>query len=68
MSQSKPQKNILLIFGGTVVNDDCMFEADVLVEGNKIIAVKQGLAKEFSKQSNIEVIDASGRLVIPGGK
>lgn len=67
MSLSKPQKNILLIFGGTVVNDDCMFEADVLVEGNKIIAVKQGLAKEYSKQSNVEVIDASGRLVIPGG-
>nr|CAD2196245.1 unnamed protein product [Meloidogyne enterolobii] len=44
-----------------------MFEADVLVEGNKIIAVKQGLAKEYSKQSNVEVIDASGRLVIPGG-
>uniref|UniRef100_A0A914M2I9 dihydropyrimidinase n=1 Tax=Meloidogyne incognita TaxID=6306 RepID=A0A914M2I9_MELIC len=67
MSLSKPQKNILLIFGGTVVNDDCMFVADVLVEGNKIIAVKQGLAKEFSNQSNVEVIDASGRLVIPGG-
>uniref|UniRef100_A0A915M135 dihydropyrimidinase n=1 Tax=Meloidogyne javanica TaxID=6303 RepID=A0A915M135_MELJA len=67
MSQSKPQKNNLLIFGGTVVNDDCMFVADVLVEENKIIAVKQGLAKEFSKQSNVELIDASGRLVIPGG-
>jgi len=37
MSLSKPQKNILLIFGGTVVNDDCMFVADVLVEGNKIM-------------------------------
>uniref|UniRef100_A0A1I8BLV6 dihydropyrimidinase n=1 Tax=Meloidogyne hapla TaxID=6305 RepID=A0A1I8BLV6_MELHA len=69
MSLSKPQKseNRLLIFGGTVVNDDCMFEADVLVEGNKIIAVRQGLAQEFSNYPNIELIDARGRLVIPGG-
>jgi dihydropyrimidinase len=72
MSLSKPLKEekYLLIYNGTVVNDDFMFEADVLVQGNKIISVRQGIFKEIqnqNNQNNIELIDVSGRLVIPGG-
>lgn len=60
----------LLIRGGTVVNDDAMFEADVLVQGGKIVAVGPSLADQLMAADgtlNARVIDANGRLVIPGG-
>ena len=53
----------LLIKNGTVVNADRSFAADVLCEGGQIVAVEAGLSA-----LGIEtVIDARGRLVMPGG-
>ncbi len=52
-----------LIRGGTVVNADRAFRADVLCEGDKIVAVGQGLAAP----AGAEVIDAGGQYVMPGG-
>ena len=49
-----------LIKGGTVVTASDTFAADVLIEGEQIVAVGQGL-------SGNTVIDASGAYVIPGG-
>ncbi|MCX7792435.1 MAG: dihydropyrimidinase [Chloroflexaceae bacterium] len=49
-----------LIKGGTVVTASDTFAADVLIEGERIVAVGQGL-------SGNTVIDASGAYVIPGG-
>jgi len=60
-SSSAPHR--LFIKGGTVVNEDRQFRADVLTEG--------GIIKEIG--ANIEcpkdarVIDATGKYVIPGG-
>ncbi len=53
----------LLIRGGTVVNADREFRADVLCEGGRITAVGTDLATP----AGCETLDASGQYVIPGG-
>jgi dihydropyrimidinase len=52
-----------LIRGGTLVNADRAFRADVLCEGDKIVAVGPALAAP----AGAEVIDAGGQYVMPGG-
>lgn len=49
-----------LIKGGTVVTASDTFAADVLIEGEQILAVGRGLSADAT-------IDASGQYVIPGG-
>ena len=53
----------ILIRGGTVVNADRAFRADVLCEGDKIVAVGENL----EAPAHAEVIDAGGQYVMPGG-
>lgn len=53
----------LFIRGGTVVNADRAFRADVLCEGGKIVAVGENL----SVPTDATVVDAGGQYVIPGG-
>ncbi|KJH47220.1 dihydropyrimidinase [Dictyocaulus viviparus] len=53
----------LLIVNGTVVNEDAMFKADVLIKDGIIIDVGLSLKVE----DDVEVLDANGKLVIPGG-
>jgi dihydropyrimidinase len=53
----------VLIKGGTVVNADRTFRADVLCENGKISAVAEGL----SASSDATVVDAGGQYVMPGG-
>jgi dihydropyrimidinase len=70
-----------LVVDGTVVNADGSRLADVLVEGEKIVAVEPGLAARLAGRAGGQtpdaptgaalppvdrVIDASGKLVIPG--
>src|SRR5687767_13971531 len=50
------------IVGGTVVTAADTYRADVLIEDEKIVAIGQDLAGSADT-----VVDASGRLVIPGG-
>ena len=52
-----------LIRGGTVVTAIDQMEADVLIDGTKVVAL---LGREHSVEPD-EVIDATGKLVIPGG-
>jgi 5-methylthioadenosine/S-adenosylhomocysteine deaminase len=58
--------NKLLIRGGQVYDHDGDVHhppvADILIENDRIAAVGPGLAAE----GNIEIIEASGRLVVPG--
>lgn len=51
-----------IIRGGTLVTAAETYNADLLIEGEQIAAVGQNLPTE-----GVEVIDASGMLVIPGG-
>src|SRR4029077_13116801 len=53
----------LLIRGGTVVNADREFRADVLCDGGKITAVGTNL----DVPAGTETLDAGGRYVMPGG-
>lgn len=53
----------LVIRGGTVVNADRSFRADVVVDGGRIVAVGEGVEAPTAA----EVVDAGGAYVIPGG-
>ncbi|ROL47230.1 Dihydropyrimidinase-related protein 5 [Anabarilius grahami] len=53
----------ILIKGGRVVNDDVTQEADVYIENGVI----QQVGRELMIPGGAKVIDASGKLVIPGG-
>lgn len=52
----------ILVKGGTCVNPDGRFDADVLIEDGKIAKVGQNLIAKAD-----ETIDAVGKLVLPGG-
>lgn len=49
-----------VIKGGTIVSASDSFSADVLIEGETIVAIGQNLSGD-------DTIDASGKYVIPGG-
>jgi len=51
-----------LIKNGTLVTATETFQADILIEGEKIARVSPGLEVDSAQQ-----IDASGRLILPGG-
>ena len=53
----------LLIRGGTVVNHDHSRRADVLVDGDTIVAV----GASIDAPAGTEMIDAGGSFVMPGG-
>src|SRR3954452_10193305 len=55
-----------LIANGTVVNADGSTQADVLVDGEQIVAVGRGLAGTDLASGLRETIDASGKYVMPG--
>ncbi len=52
----------LLIKSGTLITAADTFQADMLVEGEKIISIGANLAS-----AGAEVVDASGKLILPGG-
>jgi dihydropyrimidinase len=53
---------VTLIKGGRLVTSERSFSADLLVEGEKIIQIDQNI-----QVADAEVIDATGKLVLPGG-
>ncbi len=55
----------LLVKGGTVVGPTGVHQADVLIEGEKIVALFD--PEHSSAVTADEVIDAAGKYVIPGG-
>jgi dihydropyrimidinase len=52
----------ILIQSGTLITASETYEADILIEGEKIAAIGQNLPAQ-----NAQVIDASGKLLLPGG-
>lgn len=53
----------ILIRGGRVVNEDCSVFSDVYIENGKIVDVGPNL----QVPPRVRVIDATDKLVIPGG-
>ena len=60
---ARQQPSRLLIRGGTVVNADGTRRADVVVADDRIVQI----AASISMAGGMEVIDATGKLVLPGG-
>lgn len=52
----------MLVRGGTCVNPDGSFQADIFVEDGRIKAIGQDLGVQAD-----QMVDASGKLLIPGG-
>ncbi|XP_036292498.1 dihydropyrimidinase isoform X2 [Pipistrellus kuhlii] len=57
----------LLIRGGRVVNAEASQAADVLVEGGVVRALGRGLLPPGGAPAGLRVLDATGKLVLPGG-
>ncbi|XP_061572024.1 dihydropyrimidinase [Cololabis saira] len=57
------QRSGILIRGGRVVNDDCSVISDVYIQNGKIVEVGPNL----QIPAGVRVIDATDKLVIPGG-
>jgi dihydropyrimidinase len=53
----------LLIRSGTLITASETFEADILVEGERIVQI----GPDLDVPENTQIIDASGKLVLPGG-
>ena len=51
-----------LIKNGTLITDSETFEADILIDGEQISLIGKNL-----QHPNAEVIDATGKLIMPGG-
>ena len=57
-----------LIHSGTVITDTQSLKADILIEGEKIVRVEPDLLNNTDvNREALEVIDASGKLIMPGG-
>ena len=56
-----------LIKGGTVVNADTEFAADVLIEGEIVTAVGAEAAARAAALEGVKEVDAKGMYVVPGG-
>ncbi len=54
--------SLLLIKSGTLVTPEESFQADILVEDEKIIQVNENIESPGAR-----LVDASGKLVLPGG-
>ncbi len=52
----------LLIKSGTIITATDIFQADILIDGEKITSISNDL-----DPANHDVIDATGKLVMPGG-
>jgi dihydropyrimidinase len=51
-----------ILKNGTLITATDTFEADILIEGEQISLIGKGL-----QHPNAEIIDATGRLIMPGG-
>ncbi|MCX6230041.1 MAG: dihydropyrimidinase [Bacteroidetes bacterium] len=54
----------LLIQNAKIINATGIIEADILIEGSKIIRIEKHL---YSDDLSVKTIDAKGKYVIPGG-
>lgn len=64
----KPHDRPLMITGGEVVDPEerRMMKADILLEDGLIRAIAPGLAASGAGGEDVEILDASGQLVVPG--
>ncbi|MCS7056155.1 MAG: dihydroorotase family protein, partial [Thermoflexales bacterium] len=56
----------LLITGGTLVSSEGLRHADILIEGERIVEVRDTTAGAQSSAGGWQLLDASGLLIFPG--
>jgi dihydroorotase len=56
--------NKLLLKNGTLVNEGKVYQADILIEGDRIVKIEKNGINSFD--SGVEVYDATGKHIIPG--
>lgn len=56
----------VVIKGGTVVTATEMMEANVLIDGEQVVAIARGSAQTWEDGAD-KVVDATGKYVMPGG-
>jgi guanine deaminase len=69
MTAAHPKHDLLIVNGRVMTPAADPHQPavqDILVEGGKIARVGQGLAAERGAAAGVEMIDAAGKLVIPG--
>lgn len=54
--------SIIIIKSGTIITASETFQADILIEGEKIAAIGQSFSLP-----NAETVDATGKILLPGG-
>jgi dihydropyrimidinase len=60
----------VVIKNGTIVTDVDSYPGDILIEGERIARIGPDIAAELARDPGpgpVEVIDAAGKLVLPGG-
>lgn len=55
---------MILIKNGTIINENKIFEADVLLEGKRIKKISENI--DISAYKDCKIIDACGKYLIPG--
>ncbi|XP_065316475.1 dihydropyrimidinase-like isoform X2 [Gordionus sp. m RMFG-2023] len=57
------QQSVIVLKNGKIVNDDLMFDCDILVTEGVI----KSIGKELKAPENAIILDCKGKFVIPGG-
>ncbi|MCS6848662.1 MAG: dihydroorotase family protein [Anaerolineae bacterium] len=56
----------LVIKGGTLVSSEGVRRGDILIEGERIVEVRDAFSSDQSPVTNYQLLDASGLLIFPG--
>ncbi|THD19024.1 Dihydropyrimidinase [Fasciola hepatica] len=79
MAEVPKDKNVTFLKGGLIVNHDCCFEADILIEGETIRyqfhpqrkdltrALSRNIGLRLSVPNNARIIDVTDKFIVPGG-
>jgi len=57
----------ILIKNGRIITATDDYVADVFIEGETITAIGKNLDVETHRNTSLQIIDATGKLVMPGG-
>lgn len=62
------EKIDVLVKGGQLVDAYHVYEADIAIAGEKIVAVGHNLEERFSPEAfdEVEIVDATGKIITPG--
>ena len=66
MTTTKDDKPFTVIRGGDVFAPEPLGRKEILISGERIFAIGEGFAAKTEPLGGAHVIDASGKMVVPG--